>query len=65
MMKITTENIYKQEGIQEKINDKAGLSYETIGELKGVEHLDKIGNEYAVLLVRAPGGLNLETVPLP
>lgn len=65
VMKITTDNIDKQEGIQERISDKAGLPYETIADLKGVEHLDKVGNEYALLLIRTPGGLNLETVPLP
>lgn len=66
VMKITTDNIDKQEGIQERISDKAGLPYETIENLKGVEHLDKVGNEYALLLVRIPDkGLNLETVPLP
>lgn len=66
VMKITTDNIDKQEGIQERIADKAGLPYETIADLKGVEHLDKIGNEYALLLVRTPDKhLNLETVPLP
>ena len=65
-MKITTDNIDKQEGIQQRVDDKAGLPYETIADLKGVEHLDKVGNEYALLLVRTPDKqLNLETVPLP
>ncbi|MBS0264399.1 MAG: hypothetical protein JSS02_20860 [Planctomycetes bacterium] len=65
VMKITTDNIDKQEGIEQRVADKAGLPYETIADLKGVEHLDKVGNEFALLLVRTPAGLNLETVPLP
>jgi hypothetical protein len=65
VMKITTDNIDKQEGITQRIGDTAGLPYETIADLKGVEHLDKVGNEFALLLVRTPAGLNLETVPLP
>jgi hypothetical protein len=66
VMKITTDNIDKQEGIQQRVDGTSGLPYETIADLKGVEHLDKVGNEYALLLVRTPGKqLNLETVPLP
>lgn len=65
VMKIATENIEKQQGITEKIGGTAGLGYETISSLKGVEQLDKLGNQ-AVLLVRQEDkSLNLEFIPLP
>src|SRR5205814_7568049 len=37
VMKISTENIEKQPALEEKVNDKAGLSYETIESLKDIE----------------------------
>jgi len=65
VMKITTEGIGKIDAITKKIDDKAGLTYETIESLKGVEHLDRLGNEHAVLLMKTNSGLNLDTIPLP
>ncbi len=66
VMKIATDTIDKQQGITEKIGDTAGLAYETISSLKGVEQLDKLGSQMAVLLVRADDkSLNLESIPLP
>src|SRR5207244_8491443 len=44
LMKISTDNIDKIEGITSPIKNKAGLAYETIDSVKGVqqlEHLDK------------------------
>jgi hypothetical protein len=66
VMKITTEGIDKVEPINQRIAGKAGLSYDTIAALKGVEHLAKLDKDNAVILVRAQGGsLNLESVALP
>jgi hypothetical protein len=66
VMKISTENIDRAQGITEKINDKAGQSYETIGTLKGVQELDRLNKGHAVVLIRADGGpLSLQTVKLP
>jgi hypothetical protein len=66
VMKITTDNIDKIEGITKPVAGKAGLPYETIESLKNVEHLAKLDKDNAVLLVRADSGaLNLETVALP
>jgi len=66
VMKISTDNIEKQKGITEKINDKAGLGYETLDKLQGVEHLDRLGDKLALLLVRTKAGaLNLESIALP
>jgi hypothetical protein len=67
VMKITTENIDKIEGISKPVKtEKAGLTYETISALKGVEQLDKLDQQQALLLVRSgSGALNLQTLPLP
>src|SRR4029077_15924490 len=65
VMKISTDNVEKQDGITQKIDGTAGLAYDTIDGLKGVEHLDRLGDAHALLLVRTGTGLNLETVPLP
>src|SRR5262249_52894273 len=69
VMKINPETIAQQPGIKEQIKNggKAGLPYDTIAELKGVEHLDKLGDSQALLLVRTGEDkhLNLESVALP
>lgn len=66
VMKISTEGIEKAEGIEQKIRGKAGLSYETITQLKGVMQLDRLNKGNALLLVRTgSGGYNLQTFELP
>jgi hypothetical protein len=68
VMKISTEAIERQEGIDEKVPDggTAGQSYETIDELAGVVQLDRLNDEQAVVLVQADSGaIALRTVALP
>lgn len=66
VMKIKTDAIASQQGIVEPIKGTAGLTYETIAALKGVEHLDKLGDKSVLLLVRADDkSVNLEAAPLP
>ncbi len=66
VIKIPAEGIGTVDGIKEaKVPAKAGVGYETITALKGVEQLDRFDKEHAVLLVRAEGVLNLETIELP
>lgn len=65
VMKVDTENVEKQEGITSRVSGTAGLSYDTLKDLKGVEQLDKLGETQAVLLVRDTSGLNLQTIALP
>jgi hypothetical protein len=66
IMKITTENIDKIAGITKPQRDKAGLSYETIANLKGVKHLDRLDKENALALVQGDtGAMNLESIALP
>lgn len=68
VMKVTTEGIDKIDGITAPVKGggTAGLKYETIDSLKGVEQLDKLDKEHALVLIRTGSGeLNLETVALP
>jgi hypothetical protein len=66
LMKISTENIDKIAGITAPVRDKAGLTYETISNIKGVQHLDRFDKDHALVLLRTEGGsLNLETIELP
>jgi hypothetical protein len=65
-MKLATDNVGKQEGITSRIDGKAGLSYETISEWKGVQQLDRLNETSAVLLVvNESGEASLKTMALP
>jgi hypothetical protein len=64
LMKIDLAGVDKIEGITSRIKDTAGLKYETIKDLSGVQKLDAFDKDHAVILVRT-GGLNLQTIPLP
>lgn len=65
VMKITTDTLATQEAINSRVGGIAGVKYDTIAELKNVEHLDKLGDKMALLLVKTDTGRNLESVPLP
>jgi hypothetical protein len=67
VMKISTDTINKQPALTEPVTGggKAGLSYETIAQLEGVQQLDKLGDKHAVLLVKGASGLDLKAVALP
>jgi hypothetical protein len=66
LMKIDAQGIGSQSPINEKIDDKAGLSYETIEVLKGVVQLDRLSDGTAVALIQgADGKENLQTIELP
>ncbi|HEX3655595.1 MAG TPA: hypothetical protein VHV55_07310 [Pirellulales bacterium] len=66
VMKIATDDLDEQPSISQPVKGTAGLKYDTIEDLKGVEHLDKLGSGHALLLVRNDAkGLNIETISLP
>lgn len=66
VMKISTDNIDKAESIVAPVQDKKGLSYETITGWTGVEQLDRLDGKYAVVVRRVEGGsMILESLPLP
>jgi hypothetical protein len=68
MMKIPTEGIDKVEAITTPIKGGglAGLKYETIKGLEGVEQMAKLDRGRALILSKDKnGGLNLDTIDLP
>ncbi len=65
VMKLSAEGLDRFEGIT-KQTDVAGVPYQTIESLKGVQQLDLLDSTNAVLLVRSEGGsLDLKSVALP
>jgi len=66
VMKIPTEGAADAPGITSRVADKKGLGYETIGTLKGVEQMDQLDDQHAVLLIKdSSGSMNLQTIELP
>ncbi|MGH7225875.1 MAG: hypothetical protein ACRELF_21865 [Gemmataceae bacterium] len=66
VMKIPTEGIDKAEAITTKVQNTAGLKYETIKSLKGTVHLDAFDKDHALVLIRTPDKkLNLQTIEMP
>ena len=66
MMKISTDQIEKAESIAAPVSGKKGLPYQTIENWTGVEQLDRLDPQHALVVRRAEGGsLNLESLPLP
>jgi hypothetical protein len=66
VMKIKTDEIEKVDGITSKIADKAGLSYDSLSELKGVEQLDRLNETtVAILSKSAEGNYTLTSMELP
>jgi hypothetical protein len=66
LMKISTDNIDKVDPITRRVADKAGLTYETIASAKGIQHLDRLDKNNALVLVKNDSGsLELDTMALP
>lgn len=65
VMKVSLNNLDKIESIVAKVTDTAGVKFETLKELTGVEHLAKLGDSHAVLLVREKDGVSIKTINLP
>lgn len=65
VMKIPTAGLENAKAVTEKVTDKAGVAYETIANLKDVQHLDKYGKELVVILTGSKGPMTLDVVELP
>ena len=68
IMKINADQIEKSEAIETHVKDgaKQGVAYETIETWKGIDQLDRLDNQHAIVLRRADGGAqNLEALTLP
>ena len=66
VMKFNTDMIEKCEGIQKPVKDKEGLSYETLESWTGINQLDRLDGQHAIVLRNGEGGAqNLEALNLP
>jgi hypothetical protein len=66
IMKISTDNIENAPSITDRIDDKGGQPYETIASWTGVDQLDKLDAQNALVMRRGEGNsLNLESLALP
>jgi hypothetical protein len=68
VMKVPTSPFGKAAAISSQVRDPetAGVPFETVSSMQGVQQLDLLDPTHALLLVQSAGGaLNLEAVPLP
>ncbi len=66
VMKISTSDIERTEGITERIGGTAGQTYETIESLKGVQQMDRLNDAHVLVIAEdSKGSLDLHTVDLP
>jgi len=65
VMKMSLAGVEKYTAITEQ-TESAGLPYETVADLKGVEQLDRLDETKAVMLVKnEAGAIDLKTIGLP
>ena len=65
-MRIPTAPFASATGITSKVAEgTAGVPFETLAELEGVEHLDRVGAGKVAILTRADAGVSLRTIALP
>jgi hypothetical protein len=65
VMKVDLTAVAQIEAIVTPIPDIAGLAFEKVADLEGVEHLDRLGEDKALLLVLDGETRSLRTVALP
>ena len=68
VMKIPTEDFGSQPGLTEPVHggNKAGIAYETVSQITGVEQLALLDDQHAIVIARNDAGVaNLEAVALP
>jgi len=65
VMKIPTEGFGSAAPITSRIGGTAGIGYETIASMTGIEQMDLLDAQRSIVLARASGALNLQAVPLP
>ncbi len=67
VMKISTDRVKENAGLTEPVRGggTAGQEFETIKDLTGVEQLDRLDDERAIILAKADNSLELRTIALP
>ena len=64
-LKLSKQAIDETQAITSRIDDTAGLPYETVKELVDVVQLDKLNADHAVLLVKKDARQDIRTIDLP
>jgi hypothetical protein len=66
VMKVPTSPFGKAQGISQKIDGTAGVPFETVASMKGVQQLDLLDRSHALVLTQSPEGrLDLQATELP
>lgn len=66
VMKVDLANVATADSITERVANTAGLPYETLKDIKGVEQLDRLDKDNALVLIKSDaGGFSLKAIPLP
>lgn len=65
VMKVSTDKIEETQAITQRVPDKAGLTYETLKDVSGVEQLAAFDANNALVMRKTEKGQNLEALPLP
>ena len=65
VMKLSTENLETYPAITSPVPETAGVPYQTIKDLQGVQHLEKFDDSKALILAGAGTSMDLRTIPLP
>ena len=65
VMKLSTEHLDTYQPITTPVEETAGVPYQTIKELQGVQHLEKFDDSKALILASAGSSMELKTIPLP
>ncbi len=66
VMKIPAGSFATASGITEPVKtETAGVPYETVASMTGIEQMDQLDAQRTLVLTRTPAGLNLSALPLP
>ena len=66
VMKIPTKDFASQSAITEPVRSgTAGISYETIGSMTGIQQLDLLDADHSIVVAKTPAGFSLQAVALP
>jgi hypothetical protein len=65
VMKVSTEQIGKASSITERVPGTAGLPFETIQSWTGIDQLDRLDAQHAMVVRKDGANINLEAMTLP
>src|SRR5262249_9944691 len=65
VMKVPTDPFGKAEPIASRIENTAGVPFETVASMKGVQQLDLLDSTHAMVLLQSGSALDLQSVALP